>query len=78
MPDDMDRVQEFNDQVVADALARHRSGNRQRTAGLTHCETLDCGEPIEAARTRLGARLCSDCQCEADIRARQFAPGRGM
>ncbi|HVI60109.1 MAG TPA: hypothetical protein VM619_14720 [Luteimonas sp.] len=77
MPDDMDRLQEFNEQAVTDALARHRSTQPARRSGLTHCETLDCREPIEPARTRLGARLCADCQHDADIRARQFARGRG-
>ena len=76
MPDAMDAVQADVDARVEDALRRHRAGVAVRAPGLTHCEVLDCREPIDPARTRLGARRCDDCQREADIRARQFAPGR--
>jgi RNA polymerase-binding transcription factor DksA len=77
MPDAMDAVQADVDARVEDALRRHRATVRERQEGLTHCEVLDCREPIEEARRLLGARLCSDCQREEDIRAAQFAPGRG-
>lgn len=76
MPDAMDHLQAANDDHVADALKRHASQARERKPGLTHCETVDCREPIEPARTRLGARLCEDCQREEDIRAHQYARGR--
>lgn len=75
MPDEMDRLQAANEDHVADAIARHRATAAPPRAGLTHCENLDCGEPIAAARTRLGARLCDDCQREHDIRAAQYARG---
>lgn len=77
MPDAMDAVQADVAARVEDALKRHRATARERRPGLHHCEVLDCREPIEEARRRLGARLCSDCQREADIRAHQYAPGRG-
>ena len=60
MPDAMDRLQQFNDDAVSDALQRH--ADRPRAPGLTACENLDCREPIPPARTELGARLCIDCQ----------------
>lgn len=60
MPDQMDQVQAMNDLHVENALRTH--ARRERAQGLTHCETLDCGEPIVPARQALGARLCIDCQ----------------
>lgn len=66
----MDRCQQFNDDVVADALARLAS--KARSAGLSECERLDCGEPINPERTALGARLCMECQHEADAQAAHF------
>ncbi|MDH5832152.1 TraR/DksA C4-type zinc finger protein [Luteimonas sp. M1R5S18] len=77
MPDAMDAVQADVQARIDDALARHRLSVPARREGLSHCEVLDCGEEIEDARRRLGARRCTDCQREADIRAGQFAPGRG-
>lgn len=77
MPDAMDAVQADVDARNADALQRHRSTATTRRPGLPACEQLDCGEPIEPARQRLGARLCTDCQRVDDIRAHQYAPGRG-
>lgn len=77
MPDAMDAVQADVAARMEDALKRHRANVPARRQGLPHCEVLDCREPIDDARRRLGARLCSDCQREADIRAHQYAPGRG-
>lgn len=76
MPDDMDRLQDFNDAHVRDALARHAQ-RKPRRPGLPACENLDCGEPIEPARTRLGARLCVDCDAEERQRAAHYARGAG-
>lgn len=76
MPDEMDRLQAANDDHVADALARHRATAARPREGLTHCESLDCREPIPAARTRLGARLCDDCEHDEQIRRNQYARGR--
>lgn len=72
MPDAMDRIQEFNDDHVADSLKRHQS-QRPARAGLSCCETLDCREPIREQRTAQGARLCDDCQQEHDKRNVHFA-----
>lgn len=61
MPDDMDRIQEFNEQFLDNAIAEHmRTMPRGKSA--THCE--DCDEPIpEARRTASpGCRRCIDCQ----------------
>lgn len=69
MSDAMDRLQQFNDDHVADALKRHAA--RPRVVGLTHCEVADCREPIAAERTRLGARLCLECQRDEERGARQ-------
>jgi RNA polymerase-binding transcription factor DksA len=68
----MDRIQEFNDDHVADSLKRHQA-QRPPRSGLTHCETLDCREPIGVERTAQGARLCDDCQEEHDKRSSHFA-----
>lgn len=77
MPDAMDHLQAANDDHVADALKRHAAQRSQARPGLTHCEMLDCGEPIEPKRTACGARLCEDCQRDEDIRAGQYARGHG-
>ena len=77
MPDAMDAVQADVDARIADALRRHQATAGARRPGLPVCEQLDCGESIEEARQRLGARLCTDCKREEDIRAHQYAPGRG-
>ena len=74
MSDAMDGCQAFNDDHVADALKRH--AERPRPIGLTSCEVADCREPIAPERTRLGARLCEECQQDEDLRARHFARGR--
>lgn len=76
MPDDMDRMQAANEDHVSDSLKRHRAMATLRRPGLTHCENLDCREPIPEARTRLGARLCDDCENDEQIRRAQFARGR--
>lgn len=76
MSDTMDRCQQFNEDHLGDALKRHASSRRERPEGLEFCEMLDCREPIAPARTRLGARLCEECQADADLRARQYAKGR--
>lgn len=75
MPDAMDRCQTFNDDHVADALKRHRQEQPGRP-GLAHCERQDCREPIHEARTRLGARLCDECQVEEDKRNAHFSVWR--
>lgn len=72
MPDAMDRLQEFNDHHVADALKRHQASTPRRP-GRTTCERLDCGEPIHAARTAQGAQLCAECDEEVRKRDAHFA-----
>ncbi len=77
MGDAIDRAQDLSEALLADALRRQLASAPSRQAGLSHCENLDCREPIPEARQRLGGRLCDDCQREHDIRAAQYAPGRG-
>jgi RNA polymerase-binding transcription factor DksA len=60
------RQQEEIDQVLAN--------RRVLPAGLTHCEMLDCGEPISAMRQQMGARLCVDCATAKEQEARRWAP----
>jgi hypothetical protein len=71
MPDAIDRLQEFNDDHVADSLQRH--AQRREMAGRTHCERLDCKEPIRPERTAKGAQLCDECQEEETKRNAHFA-----
>lgn len=73
MPDAMDVLQAFNDDHVADSLKRHQS-TRARGSGLSHCERLDCREPIRAERTAQGARRCDECEEEHQRRNAQYAP----
>ena len=70
MPDAMDQVQQHVEDLASDALAAH--AQRERRQGLTQCEVADCREPIAPARTALGARLCLECQQEAEARAAHF------
>ncbi len=71
MPDAMDRVQQHNQDLASDALAKH--ARRVVQAGRTDCANHDCREPIHATRTALGAQLCLDCQTEEDGRHSHFA-----
>lgn len=74
MPDEMDRVQAMSDRHTENALRTHAS--RVRTVAATHCQNLDCAEPIASARQALGARLCLDCQQEEEAHAAHFRQGR--
>lgn len=71
MPDAMDRVQQHNQDLTADALAMH--ARRQVVAGRTECINQDCGEPIARVRTEMGAVRCVECQREHESRAAHFA-----
>ena len=72
MPDAMDRVQQYAQDLTTDALAEH--ARRPVAAGRTHCGNLDCREPIAPERTALGAQLCMDCQrAEEAARVHQAA-----
>lgn len=75
MPDLMDAVQLHALQHAEDALQHH--ANRPVQVGRTHCENLDCGEPIHPARTALGARLCLECQKGVEAEAAHFRAWRG-
>lgn len=70
MPDVNDAVQEL---VLREGASIVDNRPQQCTQGLTHCERHDCREPIDPARTRLGARLCMDCQHEKEAQAAHFA-----
>jgi RNA polymerase-binding transcription factor DksA len=70
MPDAMDAVQSQTDAHLENALQHH--ANRPRTAGLTHCENLDCREPISEARQAMGARLCVPCGKAEEAQAAHF------
>lgn len=63
MPDDMDRAQAINEQILDDALANHCRA-MPKGESLTHCE--DCGEPIPEGRRKAspGCRKCIICQAE--------------
>lgn len=71
MPDAMDRLQDFNDEHLADSLARHAA--RPVRVGRTTCANLDCGEPIGTHRTAQGAQLCDECEVDDRKRQAHFA-----
>lgn len=73
MPDAMDSVQAFNEDHVQDSLKRHQT-NAARRPGRTHCERLDCCEPIRPERTAQGAQRCEECEEEHQRRNAHFAP----
>lgn len=74
MPDLMDKLQQHNDDHVADSLRAH--AQRPRAPGRTTCANLDCKDDIAAARTALGAQLCLACQQEAEAQAVHFSAWR--
>ncbi len=74
MADAMDAVQQQALDAAEDALLRHQA--RAVPPGRTTCANLDCGEPIHAARTALGAQLCLECQHEQDARDAHFRTWR--
>ncbi len=75
MGDLMDQVQAQTDAQLANAL-EHRA-RRPSRVGLTHCEDIDCREPIAPLRTAMGARLCIDCAKAEEQRGLQHR-GRGV
>lgn len=60
MPDAMDRLQDFNDDHVSDALKRHQQ--RPRQEGRANCANLECGDAINPQQQAMGAQLCVVCQ----------------
>ena len=74
MPDAMDHVQAMNDRHTENALRTH--ARRERTAGASHCQNLDCEEPIVATRQALGAQLCLSCQQAEEAQAAHFRQWR--
>ncbi|GAB3755096.1 TraR/DksA C4-type zinc finger protein [Lysobacter olei] len=70
MPDELDRLQDMTERHMVDALKHH--AERPQRPGLTHCEMMDCGEPISAQRQQMGARLCVTCQTAEEAQAAHF------
>lgn len=66
----MDHVQALAEQLADSAVQAH--ANRPQRPGLTHCEMLDCGEPITAQRQAMGARLCVPCQTVEEAQSAHF------
>lgn len=44
------------------------------SAGLTHCSSANCDEPISALRQTIGARHCIDCANAHEREAQRWAP----
>lgn len=70
--DIIDRAQALQQADIDHALANRRPPKR----GLTHCENVDCGEPISEQRQQLGARMCIDCARDEEARAAQWSTTR--
>lgn len=68
--DDIDVAQRRQQEEIDQTLAQRKPA----VAGLTHCERMDCGEPITVFRQHLGARLCIDCALAAEREAQRWAP----
>jgi phage/conjugal plasmid C-4 type zinc finger TraR family protein len=65
VPDDLDRAQAINEQLLADALDAHqRRRPRIDPAAFAPTECEDCGEPISEKRMQAmpGCIRCIDCQ----------------
>lgn len=68
--DIIDRAQQLQQDDIDHAVANLAKPGK----GATHCENLDCGEPISETRQGLGARLCIDCARDAEAKAAQWKP----
>ncbi len=55
----MDRVQ-AQTEAHLDNVLEHRA-RRPVAVGRTHCEDVECREPIAPLRVALGAQLCVEC-----------------
>ncbi len=71
MADLIDAAQDLQQREIDSVVQRHQA--RLVRPGLSRCEHQGCGEPIDAARQRLGARLCVDCAEEERKRSAHFA-----
>lgn len=69
MTDDLDRAADLAETERKAALDRHAA--RERPVARLDCR--DCHEPLEAARIRLAAERCVDCQNDFDLKARRYA-----
>lgn len=71
MADTVDRAQDREAELTADALAQHRLRWSADGAGATEC--VLCGEPIPAARRRAvpHAVRCIDCERMREQQARR-------
>lgn len=64
MPDDMDRVQEINEQHLADCLDTHQRRTSEVSISSEICR--ECGEniPVKRRQAAPGCTRCIDCQTD--------------
>lgn len=62
MADEADRAADLQQAEIDRALAAHA----RKVPGEGRHDCARCGEPISALRRRDGARLCMDCQVNAE------------
>lgn len=70
MADECDRAQLFEEAARDNALSQHLRRHAHQAPGLSRC--AECDEPISELRRHAGARLCIDCQSDAEARARSL------
>jgi len=64
MPDDADRAQRINEEILSDALAGH--ARRQGAGGgVTHC--TNCGNPIPQQRREVAPKCTRCIPCQQDF-----------
>ena len=68
MADECDRAQRFEEAARDNALSLHMRRHAHHAPGLARCQ--ECDEPISDLRRREGARLCVECQSDAEQRER--------
>lgn len=64
MPDEMDRVQEQSEQILADILGEHKRKTYVTSASLDTC--CVCGDSIPEARQKAMPGVCKCIVCQSE------------
>ena len=70
MADEADEASALQQREIDTLVARHRA----KVPGHGRKACADCGEPISDLRRRDGAKLCLDCQIDAERALRGLGP----
>lgn len=71
MADDIDLANDLIDNEISRAIGKIRQSFNDGGEGAKHC--VECGDPIPAARKKLGFKLCVPCAEESERKNQLFA-----